>query len=142
MLSLTAFPITDPRGAKAVSIAADAGQWLKCRTADGRKYYGIRSSANADEVYFVTRTSCTCYDGARRECKHQIAVSLFCEAVKEGLYAALHCALVAEQQAPKSEDIFTRFEQDDRPLPTADLSRILGRPRRGVIPASQIVRED
>ncbi|HYW87479.1 MAG TPA: hypothetical protein VFB50_06905 [Chloroflexota bacterium] len=54
----------------------------------------------------------------------------------------MHCALVVEQQAPKSEDIFTRFEQDDRPLPTADLSRILGRPRRGVIPASQIVRED
>ena len=125
--TLTAFPTTDPRGAKAVAIAADSGQWLKCRTTDGRKYYGIRSSANSDQVYFVTRTSCSCFDGQRRECKHQIAVQM-------------HCALVAEQA--KSEDVFTRFEQDDRPLPTPELSRILGRPRRGVIPASQIVRED
>ena len=88
----------------------------------------IRSSANHDEVYFVTRHSCTCYDGQRRTCKHQLAVQL-------------HCELVAEQQAPV-EDIFARFEQDDRPLPTPDLSRILGRPRRGVIPAALIERED
>jgi len=55
----------------------------------------------------------------------------------------LHCQLVAEQEAAaKYDDIFTRFEQDDRPLPTPDLSRILGRPRRGVIPAALIERED
>jgi len=107
-------PSTDPRGPKAVAIAADAGQWLKIRTANGAKYYGIRSSRHSDEIYFVTRTSCTCYDGQRRECKHQLAVQL-------------HCDLVAER---------------DRPLPTPDLSRILGRPRRGVIPAAEIVRED
>jgi len=123
-------PETDPRGAKAVAIATNAGQWLKCRTRDGRKAYGIRSSADSEQVYFVTRTSCTCYDGQRRTCKHQLAVQL-------------HCALVAEQEAvAKYGDIFTRFEQDDRPLPTPDLSRILGRPRRGVIPAALIERED
>jgi hypothetical protein len=126
-MSTILLPASDPRGAKAVEIATDAGQWLRCRTKDGRKAYGIRSSANHDEVYFVTRHSCTCYDGQRRTCKHQLAVQL-------------HCELVAEQ-APV-EDIFTRFEQDDRTLPTPDLSRILGKPRRGVIPASQIVRED
>jgi|SRR5215471_16546456 len=93
-------PSTDPRGPKAVAIATDAGQWLKCRTSDGRKAYGIRSSVNRDEVYFVTRTSCTCYDGRRRTCKHQLAVQL-------------HCELVAERC-----------------------------PSYGVIPASQIVRED
>ena len=113
-------PSTDPRGAKAVAIATDAGQWLKCHLKDGRKAYGIRSSRDSDEVYFVTRTSCTCYDGQRRTCKHQLAVQL-------------HCELVAEQQAP---------------APKADLSRILGGPapwtrqQRGVIPASQIERED
>jgi len=101
MTMLTAFPTTDPRGAKAVAIAADSGQWLKIRARNGAKYFGIRSSANADEIYFVTRTSCSCYDGARRECKHQIAVQMFCQ-------------LVAEQR----------------------------RPSYGVIPASQIVRED
>ena len=79
------FPETDSRGTKAVEIATDAGQWLKCRTRDGRKYYGIRSSRDANHVYLVTRSSCTCYDARRHQCKHQIAVSL-------------HCALVAEQQ--------------------------------------------
>jgi hypothetical protein len=122
---------TDPRGAKAVAIATDAGQWLKCRTRDGRKAYGIRSSRNSDEVYFVTRTSCTCYDGQRRTCKHQIAVQL-------------HCDLVAEQRqaaaAAKYDDIFSRF--DDAPKAGSNLSRILGRPQRGVIAASQIERED
>jgi|SRR5215469_12180831 len=93
-------PSTDPRGPKAVAIATDAGQWLKVRTSDGRKAYGIRSSRDSDEIYFVTRTSCTCYDGQRRTCKHQIAVQL-------------HCELVAERHASY-----------------------------GVIPASQIVRED
>ena len=125
-------PETDPRGPKAVAIATESGQWLKCRTADGRKAYGIRSSRDSDEIYFVTRTSCTCYDARRHECKHMLAVQL-------------HCALVAEQEAAaKYDDIFTRFEQDDRPLPTPDLSRIFGRtkPRRGVIPAALIERED
>jgi len=76
-------PATDPRGAKAVAIATDAGQWMKCRTHDGRKAYGIRSSRNADEVYFVTRTSCTCYDARRHTCKHVIAVNLYCELLAE-----------------------------------------------------------
>jgi hypothetical protein len=106
-------PETDPRGAKAVAIATDAGQWLKCYLKDGRKAYGIRSSRDSDEVYFVTRTSCTCYDGQRRTCKHMLAVQL-------------HCELVA----------------DKTPAPKADLSRILGKPQRGVIPAALIERED
>ena len=59
------------------------------------------------------------------------------------LAVRLHCELVAEQSAPAPvEDVFARFEQDDRPLPTPELSRILGRPRRGVIPAAEIERED
>jgi|SRR5215471_7447453 len=113
----------DPRGAKAVAIATDAGQWLKCRTRDGRKAYGIRSSRNANHVYFVTRTSCTCFDARRHTCKHQIAVEL-------------HCQLVAEQQAAaKYDNIFKRFDYDE----DRALTRILG---RGVIPAGQIERED
>jgi hypothetical protein len=76
-------PETDPRGPKAVAIATDAGQWLKCRTRDGRKAYGIRSSADSNQVYFVTRTSCTCYDARRHDCKHMLAVQLHCELVTE-----------------------------------------------------------
>lgn len=70
---------TDPRGPKAVAIATDAGQWLKCKTRDGRKAYGIRSSRDANQVHLVTRTSCTCYDfehGRGRDCKHVLAVQL------------------------------------------------------------------
>src|SRR5579871_2773731 len=78
-------PETYPRGPKAVAIATNAGQWLKCRTRDGRKAYGIRSSRDANVVYFTTRTSCTCYDSRRHDCKHMLAVQL-------------HCALVAEQR--------------------------------------------
>jgi hypothetical protein len=85
MTTLT-LPASDPRGAKAVAIATDAGQWLRCRTHDGRKLYGIRSTRDSNVVYFVTRTSCSCYDARRHECKHQLAVRL-------------HCQLVAEQQA-------------------------------------------
>ena len=129
--TMITLPATDPRGAKAVAIATDAGQWIKCRTRDGRKAYGIRSSADSNVVYFVTRTSCTCPDARRHECKHQIAVQL-------------HCALAEQQAARKYDDIFVRFEQDE----DRAMARILGgpapwtRPQRGVIPASQIERED
>jgi hypothetical protein len=127
-------PASDPRGTKAVQIATDAGQWLKCRTRDGRKYYGIQSSLGDGCYYLVTRTSCTCYDAQERhnECKHMLAVRL-------------HCALVDEQrQAAKYDDIFARFEQDE----DRAMARILGGPapwtrqQRGVIPASEIERED
>ena len=96
-------PATDPRGARAVEIATDAGQWLKCRTRDGRKAYGIRSSRDANKVYFTTRTSCTCYDSRRHECKHQIAVQL-------------HVALVTEQATkPLSHGVIpaSQIERED-----------------------------
>ena len=124
-------PETDPRGPKAVEIATDAGQWLKVRTNDGRKAYGIRSSADSNQVYFVTRTSCTCYDGQRRTCKHLLAVQLHCELVAEQKQAA---------DAAKYDAIF-----GERPLTREahpELARILGRPQRGVIPAALIERED
>ena len=122
-------PETDPRGAKAVAIAADAGQWLKCRTRDGRKAYGIRSSRNSNEVYFVTRHSCTCYDGLRRECKHQLAVQLHCELMAEQqaeseddkivhldrILSKRRPVYVEQTTASKYDDIFKRFDDDDGP---------------------------
>ena len=119
---------TDPRSAKAVALATDSGQWLKCKTRDGRKAYGVPSS-QPGRYYLVTRTSCDCYDARRHECKHMLAVRL-------------HCELVAEQRqvanAEKYDDIFKRFDYDE----DRAMSRILGRPRRGVIPAAAIERED
>jgi uncharacterized Zn finger protein len=104
-------PANDPRGLKAVAIATNAGQWLRCRINDGQKAYGIRSSRDANHVYFVTRSSCTCYDAREHDCKHQLAVRL-------------HCALVVA-------------EQRNRPRVSG-----AGEVQRGVIPASQIERED
>ncbi len=62
----------DPRSIKAVEIAADAGQWLKCRTRDGRKLYGVRSQTNPHVCYLVDCQSCTCQDFQRHQapCKH------------------------------------------------------------------------
>jgi len=51
----------DPRSIKAIEIAAGAGQWLKCRLADGRKAYGIPSQRQAG-VYHLT----TCQRSVRR----------------------------------------------------------------------------
>jgi hypothetical protein len=77
----TVIDLSDARTQRALLIAADAGQWMKCRTRDGRKAYGIRSSADAHEVYFVTRTSCTCHDARRHDCKHMRAVQIHCSLV-------------------------------------------------------------
>jgi hypothetical protein len=131
---------TDPRGPKAVALATDAGQWLKCHTKDGRKAYGILSSKGDGHYYLVTRTSCTCYDARRHDCKHLLAVQL-------------HCELMAEQEARESvgADNVAHLDQTLAAVRTAaaDLGRILNpkpaawaRQQRGVIPAALIERED
>ena len=78
----------DPRSIKAVEIAAGAGQWLKCRTTDGMKAYGIVSSCQPGRFYLVTAEYCDCPDAQRHAapCKHQLAVKL-------------HVALVRGQQS-------------------------------------------
>jgi hypothetical protein len=82
---------TDPRGAKAVACAADAGQWIRCRDRSGRKYYGVPSSKGGCH-YLVTRTSCSCKAfefGRGKSCYHMLAVQL-------------HVALVAEQRKERA----------------------------------------
>jgi len=75
----------DPRGPKAVALAADAGQWLRCRTRDGRKAYGVPAS-KPGRYYLTTRRSCDCPDfefGRGRDCKHVLAVELHCQLLAE-----------------------------------------------------------
>ena len=80
---------SDPRSVKALAILADAGQWLKLRTRDGRKFYGVRSQANPDTVYSVDCYGCSCPDFLKRlesgrasfPCKHMLAVQLHCARV-------------------------------------------------------------
>ena len=82
---MTMIDTSDSRLPKAVAIADQAGQWLKCRTADGRKAYGIRSSRAPNHVYFVTQTTCDCEDARRhasQACKHRIAVQIHCGAAQ------------------------------------------------------------
>jgi hypothetical protein len=83
MTTLQIFPSTDSRGPKAVKLAADAGQWAKVRTRDGRKYYGIRSS-DGSHYYLTNRFSCSCkgFEFAH-DCKHRLAVQLHCELLAE-----------------------------------------------------------
>jgi hypothetical protein len=84
---------TDTRFPKAVAIADGAGQWLKCRAADGRKAYGVPSQCTAGRYYLTTQSSCTCEDQRHHPaiaCKHRIAV-------------AVHCARVAGKPMPASD---------------------------------------
>ena len=102
---MTMIDTADSRFAKAVAIADQAGQWLKCRTHEGRKAYGIRSSRDPNHVYFVTQTSCDCYAAQRHICKHIAAVLIHiarvagkpmpASAVVDGL-----AEMVAERQGP------------------------------------------
>jgi hypothetical protein len=89
---MTMVDIADSRFAKAVELAAGAGQWAKVRSKDGeRKAYGIPSSKGDGRYYLVTGTSCDCFDARQHQCKHQLAV-------------AIHCALVkAQQPKPKAK---------------------------------------
>jgi len=76
----TTIDLADSRTRRAITLAADAGQWLKCRTSpDGRKAYGIPSSRKKHAYYLTTRTSCTCPDQEFtpwRDCKHIVAVNI------------------------------------------------------------------
>ena len=68
----------DPRTAKALELAASAGQWLRLTDrATGRRAYGIHG-------YAVTRETCTCPDSRHRGtvCKHRLAVAIVCEAAQ------------------------------------------------------------
>ena len=75
----------DRRSIRAIAIAATSSQWLKCRTRDGRKAYGVPASGGNGRYYLVTRTACDCIDAQRhpgQPCKYQLAVRLHVEFVK------------------------------------------------------------
>ena len=74
----------DPRSLKAVEIAAEAGQWAKCKTRDGRKLYAVPSQHDASVRYLADLNGCTCPDYQRRQqpCKHVLAIRLHCALVQ------------------------------------------------------------
>jgi hypothetical protein len=74
----TIVDLGDTRTVKALAIAADAGQWAKCWTRDGRKVYAVPSQTRAGAYHFVDAWQCSCPDFQRRRkpCKHSTAVRL------------------------------------------------------------------
>lgn len=86
----------DPRTIRALEIAAQADQWLRCRNTDDQEAFGVPSQSESGRYYLVTRSSCDCPDfrngtlaatpldqsGEPRACKHMLAVRLFRELVK------------------------------------------------------------
>jgi hypothetical protein len=111
---MTMIDTADSRFAKAVAIADQAGQWLKCRTADGRKAYGVPSQRTPGLYYLTTQSSCTCEDAkchASPICKHALAVRI-------------HCARAAGTPMPES-DVVDGLAQmvTDRHGPVLDMVR-------------------
>jgi hypothetical protein len=107
---MTTIDTADSRFAKAVVLADQAGQWLKCRTAAGRKAYGIRSSRDPNHVYFVTPTSCDCFDAQHHVCKHSVAVQI-------------HCARVAGKPMPASDVVDGLADMVSQQRPTLTMVR-------------------
>jgi len=161
---------SEQRHSKAILIAADAGQWLRPdRLIDGRRAVGIPSQTKHGLYHWTDGVTCSCYDFRRRQlpCKHVIAHRLDAIARPQHAQPASDTVdglaqmaadkgkvleLVREPEgdltwralSDKYDDVFKRFD-DDKPLTREahpELARILGQPRRGVIPAAQIERED
>jgi hypothetical protein len=80
----------DPRSLRALQLAADMPQWLRCRTSEGELLYGIPSQRVPGLFHLASTNECTCADYRRNglrsgrvgqygnhfECKHVLAVRL------------------------------------------------------------------
>jgi hypothetical protein len=79
-MTMLTIDTTDNRTAKALEIAANAGQWIKVRGKDGQPLaFGVPSETVAGRYYLVTSARCECADFRRRglPCKHITAVALY-----------------------------------------------------------------
>jgi hypothetical protein len=88
----------DPRDLKAITIAAEAGQWLRCTSHDGRTLIGIPSQSQPATYHLVDvdAGTCDCQDfrrnglhpggighlGEHTHCKHLRAARFHLELVK------------------------------------------------------------
>src|SRR5207248_3601980 len=114
----------DPRSVKALAILADSGQWLKLRTRDGRKFYGVRSQASPDTIYAVDCYGCDCPDFLKRlecgraslPCKHVLAVQLHCARVngrKAQLEAARQRRALTDRQRANAAEYRAIFAPEE-----------------------------
>ena len=74
----------NPRSVAALGLMLQAGQWAKCRTQDGHKYYAVPSRSRPGRYHLADTQSCTCEDHKRRgvDCAHILAVRLHVARVK------------------------------------------------------------
>jgi hypothetical protein len=135
---MTLIDTSDARFARAVAIETNAGQWLRCRTPEGRKAYGVPSQRTPGHYYLVTQTSCTCQAATRHAhsiCKHTLAVQIHCARVAGKPMPASNTVdglqqMVDERQSSTPFPVAVRVDHDEiawqRP---ATLDRILGKRR-------------
>jgi hypothetical protein len=86
--------LIDPRTVHALEIAADAGQFARCRTPSGELVWAIPSQSRAGVRYLVSEHSCQCQDfrrnglrpgrigfyGSHFTCKHVRALQILLSA--------------------------------------------------------------
>ena len=116
----------DPRSVKALAILADSGQWLKLRTHDGRKYYGVPSQSEPGRFYAADCYGCDCPDFLKRlesgrasfPCKHVLAVQLHCARVngrKARLDAARQRRALTDRQQANAAEYRAIFAAEEAP---------------------------
>lgn len=68
------------RPAKAALLVGTAESWLKCRTPEGAKFYGVPSAAHPGQYHLTNQLVCSCPDFQTRggPCYHVLAVRLHC----------------------------------------------------------------
>ena len=73
----TVIDLADERTRRAIVLAAESGQWVRCTARDGRQLFGI-PARKAGLHYLVDAHSCTCRDFVYRRgpCKHITAVRI------------------------------------------------------------------
>jgi hypothetical protein len=111
----------DPRSIKAIEIAGGAARWLKCKTADGQKAYGIQP-VPAQPLLSGHQPELRCPDFKRHGLTAgRVGVTGLHTACKHVLAVRLHVELAKAQQAlPKPRRL--------QPVPTAaDYDRIFAR---------------
>ena len=63
--------VIDPRTERAIEIATNAGQFVRCRTHHGEVLWGVPSQSREHVRYLVTENSCDCEDFRRNGLRHR-----------------------------------------------------------------------
>lgn len=121
-MSSVAATVIDPRTQRALEIASDAGQFVRCRSRQGEVVWGVPSQSRELVRYLVTETSCDCEDfrrnglsarrigfhGSHFTCKHVRALRILLSAWQA--QQTPHEADLVLEQLPNGEFTWLRSE--------------------------------